>query len=223
LVFLCVTFFNFFLAFQQAEVHKKRDALASSIAFSSLEVLPVINFERIHTSIYQVFYPFMVTNIFTFGWIALLVIFPTKLDSTHLEFGCKTLGIFCTKCSCCFCMAGHTGPRPVWPSIHVPKPEFLAGITRGSPGLTGHNVSRLQRAYFRCTIKGGLPPQNLHGSWARNSSHCLGWKNLLPPSSLLWFLHLFKFFGRGNLDLQLHLINSTSQWDEPMRSRSGIH
>ena len=41
LVFLCVRFLSLLLALQQAQVHRKRNPYASSIAFSSLEVLPV--------------------------------------------------------------------------------------------------------------------------------------------------------------------------------------
>ena len=46
LVFLCVRFLSLLLALQQAQVHRKRNSYASSIAFSSLEVLPVLRFER---------------------------------------------------------------------------------------------------------------------------------------------------------------------------------
>ena len=54
--FLYVRFLSLLLALQQAQVHRKRNSYASSIAFSSLEVLPVLHLGRFHTSPIMVFY-----------------------------------------------------------------------------------------------------------------------------------------------------------------------
>ena len=89
---------------------------------------------------------FEVSRFSLFVWIVLVVIFPTKLDSPHSEFVCKSYHSSCFGVSAFSAQAGTTGPRPVLPLDSkpvVPRPpgsfQNLVLVSGGafSPALPG--------------------------------------------------------------------------------------
>ena len=90
LVFLYVRFLSLFLALQQAQVHRKRISLVSCIAFSSLEVLPVLHLGRFHTSPIMVFY--------LSGGLAMSI--PKSPSLLKSEFGYKSYRSFSARFFC---------------------------------------------------------------------------------------------------------------------------
>ena len=90
LVFLCVRFLSLFLALQQVQVHRKRNSYASSIAFSSLEVLPVLRLGRSHPSPHLVFYLLLFLGFYSLYLIELVLSFSKSPSLLKSEFGRKS-------------------------------------------------------------------------------------------------------------------------------------
>ena len=82
----------------QSQVHQKHISYASSLAFSGFgdfvgsSLWKVSLFHLLEKS------PLLVCNIFTFCRVALVVLFPTKLDSPRSEFPCESYSVsgFCS-------------------------------------------------------------------------------------------------------------------------------
>ena len=90
LVFLCVRFLSLLLALQQVQVHRKRNSYASSIAFSSLEVLPVLYLGRSHPSPHLVFYLLLFLVFYSLYLIELVLNFSKSPSLLKSEFGRKS-------------------------------------------------------------------------------------------------------------------------------------
>ena len=78
------------LALQQAQVHQKWNSYASSIAFSSLEVLPVLHLGRSHPSPHLVFYFFLLLGFYSIYLIELVLSFSKSPSLLKSEFGRKS-------------------------------------------------------------------------------------------------------------------------------------
>lgn len=83
-------FLSLLLALQQAQVHRKRNSYASSIAFSSLEVLPVLHLGRSHPSPSLVFYLLLFLGFYSLYLIELVLSFSKSPSLLKSEFGRKS-------------------------------------------------------------------------------------------------------------------------------------
>jgi hypothetical protein len=88
-MFLCL-----FLAFQQVQVHAKWNLYASSIAFLSWKVLPVLYIGRFHTSPYLVFYVLKIFGISLHEFIDLVLRFSKNPSLRKSESECKRYHVF---------------------------------------------------------------------------------------------------------------------------------
>ena len=86
------------LSFQQVQVQRKRDPYAPSIAFSSLEGLPVLRYGRFHTSPFLVFSLLAFLGVYLHDDLDLVVSFKTSPSSSKSESGCKRYRIFRKRC-----------------------------------------------------------------------------------------------------------------------------
>ena len=91
-------FLNLLLALQQVQVHRKRISYASSIAFSSLKVLPVLRYGRFHTSPFLVFYLLTFLGVYLHKEIELVLRFSKSSSLLKLESGCKRYRVFRVSC-----------------------------------------------------------------------------------------------------------------------------
>ena len=74
------------MRFKRAQEHRKRSPDENLVAFSVLEILPVLLEIRSTPSMCGISSIFVTLNISTFCSKALVVTFPTQLDSPDLEF-----------------------------------------------------------------------------------------------------------------------------------------
>ena len=85
------------LALQQVQVHRKRNPYASSLAFSSLKVLPVLHSGRSHPSPSLVLYLLLFLGFYSLYFIELVLSFSKSPSLLKSEFVCKRYCIFCMK------------------------------------------------------------------------------------------------------------------------------
>ena len=78
------------LALQQVQVHRKRNPYASSLAFSSLKVLPVLHLGRSHPSPSLVFYLLLFLGFYSLYLIELVLSFSKSPSLLKSEFGRKS-------------------------------------------------------------------------------------------------------------------------------------
>ena len=83
------------LALQQVQVHRKRNPYASSLAFSSLKVLPVLHLGRSHPSPSLVFYLLLFLGFYSLYLIELVLSFSKSPSLLKSEFGRKSYHLFC--------------------------------------------------------------------------------------------------------------------------------
>ncbi len=130
LVFLCVRFLSLLLAFQQAQVHRKRNSYASSIAFSSLEVLPVLRLGRFHTSPYLVFYLLLFLGCYSLYLIELVLSFSKSPSLLKSEFGRKRYHRFRKPCFLSAASSAAPGYAPDWPAKRPARRQFRRFVRR---------------------------------------------------------------------------------------------
>jgi hypothetical protein len=81
---------------------------------------------RFHAFIYYIFSPLLILNISSFGWILLVVIFPTKLVSSYSEFGCSSYCSFGLSCFLPWLWSPET-PASFW--------RILRRVSAGDSGV----------------------------------------------------------------------------------------
>ena len=86
------------LALQQVQVHRKRNPYASSLAFSSLKVLPVLHLGRSHPSPSLVFYLLLFLGFYSLYLIELVLSFSKSPSLLKSEFGRKSYHRFRKPC-----------------------------------------------------------------------------------------------------------------------------
>ena len=91
-------FLSLLLALQQVQVHRKRNPYASSLAFSSLKVLPVLHLGRSHPSPSLVFYLLLFLGFYSLYLIELVLSFSKSPSLLKSEFGRKSYHRFCKPC-----------------------------------------------------------------------------------------------------------------------------
>ena len=130
--------------FQRAQVHQKRSPYENPIGFLMLEAFSVLRVGRFHTSLYLLFPPLLILNISSFGWILLVVIFPTKLVSSYSEFGCSS-----------YCSFGLSCFLPWLWSPETPA-SFWRILRRFHTGVSGLDVAvqRIRPVSGRTPIRG---------------------------------------------------------------------
>jgi hypothetical protein len=83
-----------FIALQQAQVHRKLNLYASSIAFSSWEVLPVLSFKEVSSSPHLVFSIFTILGVSLYKVVVLVLSFSKSPSLLKMEFECKSYYVF---------------------------------------------------------------------------------------------------------------------------------
>jgi hypothetical protein len=94
LVFRYVRFLSFFLAFQQSQVYQKWNLNASSIAFLSWEVLPLLHIGSFHTSPHLVFFLLTFLGVSLHKVLVLFISFSKSPSLLKMEFGCRRYCVF---------------------------------------------------------------------------------------------------------------------------------